>query len=327
MAEIGWNVAIIKDRAREMGINLSEEEANEILKKTFVQSMYGADPQKVISILESMKNRQSGSSYFSSSSSSSSSSSVEDEYINILNKLRSSIGGLPDISQKQEDIKKAYESIASTIEQQIPLISKIYENARQQLEKSQASEEEAVKLEGKKEEGQIRSALAAEGVLGATGASYYPIKDIEQKTTARIKEVADKYNLKYQDLANQMGKTVSDLTLEAQKFRAQGDIEASNLALKAAQLKLQEQQLLSQAASDILKAKTDLEKQALKNYYDQLILDLRERQLDISSQLAAAKIELIKAQTDLTRLKSIEEGKGSEFDELKDILKIIEAFK
>jgi hypothetical protein len=47
----GLNVAQIIDRARQTGVNLSNEQADGILKQTFSQSIYGADPGKVDALI------------------------------------------------------------------------------------------------------------------------------------------------------------------------------------------------------------------------------------------------------------------------------------
>lgn len=55
MATIGLNSAQIRDRAREMGINLSESEVQTVLREAWDQSQYGADAGAVASILGSLK--------------------------------------------------------------------------------------------------------------------------------------------------------------------------------------------------------------------------------------------------------------------------------
>lgn len=60
----GLNTAQIVDRAKQSGVNLSNEQADSILKQTFSQSIFGADPGKVDALI---RTNYSTPSYSSSS--------------------------------------------------------------------------------------------------------------------------------------------------------------------------------------------------------------------------------------------------------------------
>lgn len=62
----GLNNAQIIDRARSMGVNISNTEADQILSQAWDQGQWGADPGKVDSLLRSYSGGSSGNSYVDS---------------------------------------------------------------------------------------------------------------------------------------------------------------------------------------------------------------------------------------------------------------------
>jgi len=307
MADTGWNTAIIKDRAKEMGINLSDQQANDILNQTFVQSMYGADPNKVMSILQGMKSGGGGGITTTGST-----SDFATQYVNILNQLKSSgqFDTNVDVSGLSEQIKTGYEGLAQKTEQQIPLISQIYEQAAQSLQQQKEYETGLEQERGKREAGTQKAALASEGVSAATGAAYAPIQEVERATDERLRQVADKYNLKEDQLRTEMTKTISDLTLEANKYRQAGLDTVADLTLKAAQLKQQEDALIRQMARDILVAQNDNEKNLLKQQYQDQLLSLKQQQIDNYASIQLQKVALESQGIDIKKAQlGIEEEK------------------
>jgi hypothetical protein len=290
MADTGWNTAIIKDRAKEMGINLSDAVANEVLKNTFVQSMYGADPNKVMLLLQGMK----GGGGDSGTTTAGSTSDFATQYVNILNQLKSSgqFDTNVDVSGLSEQIKSGYEELAKKTEQQIPLISQIYEQAAKSLQQQKEYETGLEQERGTREAGTQKAALASEGVSAATGAAYAPIQEVERATDERLRQVADKYNLKEDQLRTEMTKSISDLTLEANKYRQAGLDSVADLTLKAAQLKQQEDAIIRQMASDILVAQNDTEKNLLKQQYQDQLLTLKQQQIDNYATIQLQKVAL-----------------------------------
>jgi len=331
MADIGWNTAIIKDRAREMGINLSDQQANDILKQTFVQSMYGADPNKVMSILQGMKGGGGGEGTTTTGST----SDFATQYVNILNQLKSSgqFNTNVDVSGLSQQIKSGYEGLAQKVEQQIPLISQIYQQAAQSLQQQKQYEIGLEQERGKREAGTQKAALASEGVSAATGAAYAPIQEVERATEERLRQVADKYNLKEDQLRTEMNKTISDLTLEANKYRQAGLDSVADLTLKAAQLKQQEDALIRQMARDILVAQNDTEKNLLKQQYQEQLLALKQQQIDNYATIQLQKIALEEQGLDIRRaqlgiqeerLQLEKEKQQSKEDDISSVLKILD---
>jgi hypothetical protein len=324
MADTGWNTAIIKDKAKDLGVNLSDQQANDILNQTFVQSMYGADPNKVMSILQGMK----GGGGDSGTTTTGSTSDFATQYVNILNQLKSSgqFDTNVDVSGLSEQIKSGYEELAKKTEQQIPLISQIYEQAAKSLQQQKEYETGLEQERGTREAGTQKAALASEGVSAATGAAYAPIQEVERATDERLRQVADKYNLKEDQLRTEMTKSISDLTLEANKYRQAGLDSVADLTLKAAQLKQQEDAVIRQMARDILVAQNDNEKNLLKQQYNDTIQELKKQQIDNYATIQLQKVALESQGLDIKRaqLQLEQEKQQSKEDDVSSVLKMID---
>jgi hypothetical protein len=254
--------------------------------------MYGADPNKVMSILQGMKGGGGGGG--TTTTGSGSTSDFATQYVNILNQLKSSgqFDTNVDVSGLSDKIKSGYEDIAKKVEQQIPLISQIYQQAAQSLQQQKQYETGLEQERGTREAGTQKAALASEGVSAATGAAYAPIQEVERATDERLRQVADKYNLKQDQLTTEMNKTISDLTLEANKYRQTGLDSVADLTLKAAQLKQQEDSIIRQMARDILVAQNDTEKNLLKQQYQDQLLSLKQQQIDNYATIQLQKVAL-----------------------------------
>lgn len=294
MATIGWNVSIIKDRAREMGINLTDSQASDILNKTFVQSMYGADPNKVISILQSMKSGGGGTgqSSFSFQPPSSTQTDWTSVYQNILTQLRNTwqspdVSGLTNLASQinPEEMKQKKLEL-------IPLVENVYEKLAERLAKRYETEKKRVETEKQFEQGKQAQMAAAAGFSPSEGFD-----------AALIRNVGKAYNQKIEDLVTQEGLDQEKLTAEKLKDIKQIQAEAEDAALKGyslladinykiAGIKQQQDSLLAQAARDILNAKTEEEKLNWQKYYQNALIELQNKELDLTADKIKKELEL-----------------------------------
>jgi len=333
MATIGWNTAIIKDRAREMGINLSEQQANEILKQTFVQSMYGADPNKVMSILQGMKG---GGGNFSSSPSSSYNQpissltggmSYEDYYNKLVNDLRNvyspttndAINRLGQLTSQinPEETKQQYLNL-------IPLIQNVYDKLAAQLESRQRREEEYIRQEKTQEMGKQAQAAAASGFSPTEGFDAALIRSIGRAYDKKLSDLSERYNIEQEKIAAEKSKDVQQVMIEAEKAKQSGLSLLADINVKIASLKQQQDALIRQAAKDILDAKTDQEKLNWQKYYQQALIDLQNRELDLTAEKIRNEKELRWAKLGLEREKL---GREKESDALMDELRKLQIYE
>jgi len=121
----GLNVSQIIDRAKQTGVNLSNEQADGILKQTFSQSIYGADPGKVDALI---RTNYSTPSYGSSNQSSgggfsSTNTSNPQSYIDAA----------------MASYKKANEPAIANLKASIPEQQKAFSNERTRLQGQEGS--------------------------------------------------------------------------------------------------------------------------------------------------------------------------------------------
>ncbi|MEM5799900.1 MAG: hypothetical protein QXZ43_04530 [Candidatus Aenigmatarchaeota archaeon] len=324
MANIGWNVAIIKDRAREMGINLTEEQANDILNKTFVQSMYGADPNKVMSILQSMKGGGSSINYSGTTITpitppTQTQTDWASVYQNIVNQLKSTWQS-PDTSKLNELSSKINpEEAKSKRLELIPIVSDIYDKLAQRLEKRFATEKARVETEKKWEQGKQAQAAAASGFSSSEGFDAALVRNIGKAYNQKIEDLTEQEGIEQDKLKAEKIKDIKEIEAEAAEAALKGYTLLADINYKIANLKQQQDTLIAQAARDILNAKTEEEKLNWQKFYQNALIDLQNRELELTAEKIKKDLELQERELGLKE-KSLLEGKGK--DELDNIIKL-----
>lgn len=332
MATIGWNTAIIKDRAREKGINLTEQQANEILKQTFNQSMYGADPNKVMQILNQMAG---GSGNFSSSTPSYSQPissltgglSYEDYYNQLVSKLKDvyspitnqTIANLQNITTQIDPEKSKQDQLSL-----IPLIENIYDKLAARLELKQRQQEGYIRQEKTQEMGKQAQAAAAAGFSAIEGFDAALIRNIGKAYDKKLSDLADTYNIEQEKIAAEKSKDIQQVMIEAEKAKQQGLTLLADVNLKIANLKQQQDALIRQAAKDILDAKTEQEKLNWQKYYQNALIELQNRELDLTAEKIRNEKELGLAELGLKRESLL---RDKESDALSDELKKLQIYQ
>ena len=332
MATIGWNVAIIKDRAREKGINLTDQQANEILKQTFNQSMYGADPDKVMQILNQMAG---GSGNFSSSTPSYSQPissltgglSYEDYYNQLVSKLKDvyspitnqAIANLQNITTQIDPEKSKQDQLSL-----IPLIENIYDKLAARLELKQRQQEGYIRQEKTQEMGKQAQAAAAAGFSATEGFDAALIRNIGKAYDKKISDLSDTYNIEQEKIAAEKSKDIQQVMIEAERAKQQGLTLLADINLKIANLKQQQDALIRQAAKDILDAKTEQEKLNWQKYYQNALIELQNRELDLTAEKIRNEKELGLAELGLKRESLL---RDKESDALSDELKKLQIYQ
>lgn len=324
MANIGWNVAIIKDKAREMGINLTEQQANDILNKTFVQSMYGADPNKVMQILQGMAGGGGGGGggYYSGISISPPSQTQTDwasVYQNIVNQLKSTWQS-PDTSKLDELSSKINPEEAKNKRLElIPIVEDIYDKLAQKLEKRFATEKARVETEKKWEQGKQAQAAAASGFSSSEGFDAALVRNIGKAYNQKIEDLTEQEGIEQDKLKAEKVKDIKQIQAEAEDAALKGYTLLADINYKIAGLKQQQDTLIAQAARDILNAKTEEEKLNWKKFYENALIDLQNRELELTAEKIKKDLELQERELGLKE-KILLDGKSK--DELDDIIKL-----
>lgn len=324
MANIGWNVAIIKDKAREMGINLTEQQANDILNKTFVQSMYGADPNKVMQILQGMAGGGGGGGggYYSGISISPPSQTQTDwasVYQNIVNQLKSTWQS-PDTSKLDELFSKINPEEAKNKRLElIPIVEDIYDKLAQKLEKRFATEKARVETEKKWEQGKQAQAAAASGFSSSEGFDAALVRNIGKAYNQKIEDLTEQEGIEQDKLKAEKVKDIKQIQAEAEDAALKGYTLLADINYKIAGLKQQQDTLIAQAARDILNAKTEEEKLNWQKFYQNALIDLQNRELELTAEKVKKELELQERELGLKE-KALLEGKSK--NELDDIIKL-----
>jgi len=315
MATIGLNVAQIKDRAREKGINLTEQQAQEILKQAWNQSMWGADPAKVESILSGYR---SGGGTTTIPLTSTTGGDMTSRYADIVANLKNLFSGAT--SKYEEALKGITEKItqqSQKAQQQklelIPIVQNIYSKLAEDLARTFEAEKAAKEKEKTIETGKQAQAAAAAGFSTLEGFDAAMIRSLQEDYDRQISNISDRYRISREKLAAEEAKDIKALEAEAAEAEAAGLRDIANINLKLIDLKQQEDNLIRQAAANILQAETQQEKNYYQNLYREALLDLKERSLELAAQKAqlseassALALEKLLMQQETTGLQNLQ---------------------
>ena len=175
----GLNSAQIRNKARGMGVNLSDSQVQSILKQAWDQSQYGADEGKVNSILQGMRGSSSnGGSSNQDYLRNQSAEKLKDEIANTISDLESQLNNIPGVSLSQAEMD-------NFLQKAINQVTPYYDKKKAEIEKG-------IK------EGKIRT---AEDLL-------YNIQAVKQDT----ENLLAKYDIRQAQNSEELANTLADIT-------------------------------------------------------------------------------------------------------------------
>jgi flagellar hook-basal body complex protein FliE len=253
--------------------------------------------------------------------------SYEDYYNKLVNDLKNTyspttndaINRLGQLTSQinPEETKQQYLNL-------IPLVQNVYDKLAAQLELRQRREEEYVRQEKTQEMGKQAQAAAAAGFSPTEGFDAALIRNIGKAYDKKLSDLADRYNIEQEKIAAEKSKDVQQVMIEAEKAKQSGLSLLADINVKIASLKQQQDALIRQAAKDILDAKTEQEKLNWQKYYQQALIDLQNRELDLTAEKIRNEKEFNLAKLGLEREKLKSE---KESDALMDELKRLQIYE
>jgi len=184
-------------------------------------------------------------------------------------------------------IKESAAKSAESIRALTPTVQNIYTNLAAQLEKSKQQEVKRTETEKIQEVGKQAQQAAISGFETVSGYEAAISRAVAQGFEDKFVEISDRYGLKADQLKNEQIKDIATLEKEANAALVKGDESYATLTLNIVKLKQDSASLITQAAQTIMQAESTAE----KNYYDRLyndaILKLKDRELDLTAQKIA----------------------------------------
>jgi len=177
--------------------------------------------------------------------------------------------------------------IATTYEGEIPTVTNIYTDLAKNLALTYGQQTDTLTTEKTAAVGTQKAAAAKGGLDTTQGYQAAITQGIQKSYDTQIQSVLDQYGVQSDQLMQEASKSISDLVAEAQTAIMQGDTSAAQITGQIASLKLQEQQMITTAASSIQSADTTAEKAYWQQTYQSAILDIRQQTLDLQAQKVA----------------------------------------
>jgi hypothetical protein len=189
-----------------------------------------------------------------------------------------------ELSKNAEAIKKASEEAAAAKKAQIPLVQNIYSKLAAELA-LQMEEEQGVKKQEKTEGiASMDEEAARSGFETGTGFEAAMRRNLADKYDKQIAQVANKWGIQRERLAAEEIKSIKDLEAEAAMAISQGNSEVADINKSLIGIKQNEQSLIQSATINIMNAQNDREAQYQNQIYQNALLDLKERELDLQAQ-------------------------------------------
>jgi len=187
-------------------------------------------------------------------------------------------------------LKTIGEEAARRKEEQIPMVTNIYSKLAESLSQQETEEKETKQKEKTMDIGTRAARAAAAGFSTVEGFKADELRNLAADYDKQVAKIADKYKLDRETLAAQEEKDIKDLQSEAEQLRANGLTGAATLTEKIANLKLQEQDLVSRAAQAIMNSQDKSEANYWKSLYQDALLGVKEQQLALQAQkISSAK--------------------------------------
>lgn len=187
------------------------------------------------------------------------------------------------LSQAASAILTSSENQAKSIEASIPTVQNIYTDLAKQLLSQFQTDKSTQEQTKTKQIASETTAAAASGIDTTTGYEAALTRGIAADQDKIIQSISDKYGVASDKLIQEESKSVSDLVVEAQKARADGNTQYADLTTKIITLKQNQESLVAQAANDILNASSKEEKLAYQNQYQSALLDFKQQTLNLEA--------------------------------------------
>lgn len=255
---------------------------------------YSGDPRKlqvgtVLNIPDGSTQQQTTQQATPTTQSTSTPQTSTKDYSSIVNSLKGNIGST------FSDSYKALESTASSIEKQaaataeakratIPVVQNIYSQLAETMQKMSQQEQAITEKEKTKTLGTQAAAAAAGGFETTSGFEAAQARSVSENYNTKIGQIADKWGLQLKTLASEEQKSIMDIEAEAEAAVTQGLESKASILMSIASLKKDEQTLLQSAAEAIMKADSEAEARAQEKSYNDQLLKLKERELDLTAQ-------------------------------------------
>jgi hypothetical protein len=129
------------------------------------------------------------------------------------------------------------------------------------------------------------------------------IRNIGKAYDKKLSDLSERYNIEQEKIAAEKSKDVQQVMIEAEKAKQSGLSLLADINIKIASLKQQQDALIRQAAKDILDAKTEQEKLNWQKYYQQALIDLQNRELDLTAEKIRTEKQIRLGELELKREK------------------------
>jgi hypothetical protein len=175
-------------------------------------------------------------------------------------------------------------NIAKTYTSEIPIVTNIYSDLAKNLQIKYGEQIDSERSQQQQAVGNQKAAAAKSGFDSTQGYQAAIVGNIEKSYNTQIQSTLDQYGVQSDQLMQEASKGISDLVAEAQQAIMQGDTTAADITTKIVGFKMQEQQMITDAANNILSAQTQDQKAYWQQTYQSAILDIRQQTLDLSAQ-------------------------------------------
>ena len=184
-------------------------------------------------------------------------------------------------------LKQMGEEAAKRKEEQIPLVTNIYSKLAESLSQQETEEKETKQKEKTMDVGTMAARAAASGFSTIEGFKADELRNLAADYDRQVAKIADKYRISRERLAAEEAKDIKDLQSEAEQLRASGLTAAASLTEKIADLKLQEENLITKAAQAIMTSQDKSEANYWKSLYQEALLGIKEQQLALQVEKIA----------------------------------------
>lgn len=193
-----------------------------------------------------------------------------------------------ELAEAKSGIFSAAQAKSNAILGLAPTIRDIYSNLADQLEMQSDREFKAQERTNTRQSAEQTQQAAISGFETGSGYEAAIMRGIEREQGEILGAITEKWGLKQEQLASEQLKDLKTLEVEAADALLQGRRDVAAIIGQIATIRQQGAQLLTQASTAILNATDQRQAQAYQQYYNNQILQLQERELD----LTAAKMKL-----------------------------------
>lgn len=193
---------------------------------------------------------------------------------------------LKQYQDAQAVTQQSFSDLAKTTLDREPIVRQIYANLANELDVSQQIETTQAQQTGEQRVGEAKAALAGAGIENAQGSFRAPVTAAENARDATFASIADKYNVKKEDVAAQLTSSVADLYDKAAGYTAQGNQALADMTTKIADLQYNYQGQVADLAKQMYQTDSDERKFELQQKMDTLKWETEQAKLDVMNKNA-----------------------------------------